>query len=318
MILGNTSSNINWGLQSPAFPRLEQGTLLSTSGVLSVPLHVVDRFYSRNGIPIEEDTNFPYSERFNVKMGDVAHKYYLQQNEATALMNFYREPRFYSSLGFDRGKWYGNHYANEPEDDSQARCPRNLYNEYSSIWEATQYNATGYWPKKLVSINTTFRDANSVTYENYPFPDMRYADLLLFYAEALNEVKESPDEEVYQLVDEVRKRAGLEGVVDSWNKHSTNPTKPLNKAGMRAIIQRERAIEFAFEGQYYWDSRRWKTAIREQNRLVQGWNVLKDNVMDYYTVTTLYIQEFTHRNYFAPIPESDIINNPLLVQNPGW
>ena len=318
LIWGNTASYINWGLQSPCFPRLETGTLLSTSGVMSVPLHIVDKFYSKHGVPIDEDPAYPYSDRFNVKMGDAAHKYFLQQNEATAVMNFEREARFYSSLGFDRGKWYGNHYANEPEDDSQCKCPKNLYNEYSSIWEATQYNATGYWPKKLVSVNSMFRDANNVTYEDYPFPDMRYADLLLLYAEALNEIKDSPDDEVYRYIDEIRERAGLDGVVDSWGKHSSNPTKPLFKAGMREIIQRERAVELAFEGQYYWDSRRWKTAVREQNRLVQGWDVLKTQVMEYYSVATLYTQVFTYRNYFAPIPEEDIISNPLLVQNPGW
>ena len=319
LIWGNTASYVNWGLQSPCFPRLEQGTLLSTSGVMSVPLHVVDWFYSQHGVPIEEDPSYPYSTRFNVRNGDVAHRSYLQQNEPTAVMNFYREPRFYSTLGFDRGKWYGNHHSEQLYvHDWDAQCPRNLYNEYSSIWEATQYNATGYWPKKLVSINSTFRDANSVTYEDYPFPEMRYADLLLLYAEALNEVKDSPDNEVYQHIDEVRARAGLEGVVDSWRKYSSNPTKPSTKAGMREIIRRERAIELACEGHYYWDSRRWKTALREQNRLIQGWDVLKVGVMDYYSVVTLYIQEFAYRNYFAPIPESDIITNPLLVQNPGW
>ena len=318
LVWGNTSSYANWGLQSPSFPRLEQGSLLSTSGVLSVPLHIVDRFYSKNGVPIDEDPSYPYSDRFNFKNGDAVHKYLLQQNEATAVMNFDREPRFYSTLGFDRGKWYGNHYDNEPDDDATARCPRNLFNEYSSIWEATQYNATGYWPKKLVSINSTFRDANNVTYEDYPFPDMRYASLLLYYVEALNEVKDSPDDEVYKYIDEIRARSGLEGVVDSWSKYSSNPSKPLTKAGMREIIQRERNIEFACEGQYYWDSRRWKTALREQNRLIQGWDVLKTTVAEYYMVTMLYVQEFTNRNYFAPIPERDIIDNPFLIQNPGW
>jgi hypothetical protein len=87
---------------------------------------------------------------------------------------------------------------------------------------------------------------------------------------------------------------------------------------MREIIQRERKIELACEGHYYWDSHRWKTAQREQNRPVQGWNVLASDVNEYYTVTTLYTQTFTYRNYLAPIPESDIVNNPNLIQNPGW
>ena len=87
---------------------------------------------------------------------------------------------------------------------------------------------------------------------------------------------------------------------------------------MREIIQRERKIEFACEGVYYWDSHRWKTAVKEQNRQIQGWNVNAKEAVDYYMPTTLYTQTFSYKNYFAPIPEKDMTNNPQLVQNPGW
>jgi hypothetical protein len=317
LVWGNSSYPVNSGLQNPCMARLEQSTSANATGRMSVPLHIVDKFYSKNGIPIEEDPTYPFTERFNVRTGDVAHRFYIQQNDQTAAMNFDRERRFYSTLGFDRGKWYGNSYKGEPEDDSQALIVRNRFTEYSSVFQPGEYNATGYFPKKLVSINTMYRDPNQITWETYPFPDMRFADLLLFCAEALNESKSAPDDEVYQYIDAVRERAGLGKVLASWSK-SSNPTKPLSKEGMRDIIQRERAIEFACEGQYYWDSHRWKTAVKEQNRPIQGWDVLKNGLQDYYTVTTLYTQKFTYRDYFAPIPESDIINNPLLVQNPGW
>ena len=147
---------------------------------------------------------------------------------------------------------------------------------------------------------------------------MRFADLLLFYAEALNETKDVPDAEVYQYVDMIRNRAGLEGVVESWEKYSNQPDKPKTKAGMRDIIRQERNIEFACEGVYYWDSHRWKTALSEQNRLIQGWNVNASELEEYYMVTTIYTQNFTFRDYFAPIPDADITRNPQLIQNPGW
>ena len=321
LIWGSTHYPVTSELQYLCFTRLEHGTSSDgflPSKLMSVPLHIVDKFYSKNGVPIEEDLNYPYTDRFNVRTGDYDHRFYIQEGEQTAVMNFDREPRFYSSLGFDRGKWYGNHYSNEPEDDSQCRYPMARLAEYSSAFDPNDHNATGYWPKKLVSLNTFFRDPNALSVENYPFPDMRFADLLLYCAEALNESKQSPDNEVYHYIDEVRARAGLEGVVESWSKYSSNPTKPLTKEGMREIIQRERAIEFACEGKYYWDSHRWKTALREQYRPIQGWNVLENGVQNYYTVTTLYQQKFTYRDYFAPIPESDITRNPLLIQNPGW
>ena len=318
IVWGNSSYPVNSGLQSPCFPRLEQGTSSSTSGKMSVSLATVGKFYSKNGVPIDEDPGYDYTNRYSLRTGDDAHRFYIQKGEQTAVLNFDREPRYYSTLGFDRGKWYGNSYKNEPDNDADCLYPKNRFGEYSSVFNPGDYNATGYWPKKLVSINSTFRDANSVTYENYPFPDMRFADLLLFYAEALNEMKEAPDAEVYQYIDMVRERAGLKGVVESWREHSINPDKPSTKAGMREIIQRERSIEFACEGVYYWDSHRWKTALKEQNRLIQGWDVSKTDVNDYYTVTTIYTQSFTYRDYFAPIPESDLTKNPQLVQNPGW
>lgn len=319
LVWGNSSYPVNSGLQNQCMVFLEQPTDLGALGTkMSVPFSTVDLFYSKNGVPIEEDKDYDYARRFEIRTGDEAHKYYIQKGEQTGAMNFDREPRFYSTLGFDRGKWYGNSYKNVPDDDAECLYPKNRFGEFSSVANPGNYNATGYWPKKLVSINTSFRDANSVTWESFPFPDMRFADLLLMYSEALNESKEVPDAEVYKYIDMVRERAGLQGVVKSWQSYSSQPGKPATKAGMREIIQRERRVELACEGPYYWDSHRWKTAIKEQNRLIQGWNVKAKEAGEYYAVTTLYTQTFTYKNYFAPIPESDIVRNPQLVQNPGW
>ena len=318
LVWGNSSYPVNSGLQNQCMPYLEQPTSLDNGTRMSVPFSTVDLFYSKNGVPIEEDKEYDYAGRFNVRTGDEEHKYYIQKGEQTAAMNFDREPRFYSTLGFDRGKWYGNSYKNMPDDDADCLYPKNRFGEFSSVANPGNYNATGYWPKKLVSINSSFRDANQVTWETYPFPDMRFADLLLMCAEALNESKAAPDAEVYKYIDMVRERAGLNGVVESWQKYSNQPTKPSTKSGMREIIQRERNVELACEGPYYWDSHRWKTAQKEQNRLIQGWNVKASDVADYYTVATVYTQTFSYKNYFAPIPESDIVRNPQLVQNPGW
>jgi hypothetical protein len=113
-------------------------------------------------------------------------------------------------------------------------------------------------------------------------------------------------------------RAGLDGVIDSWSEFSNEPNKPLTKKGMREILRRERRIELACEGHYFWDSHRWKTAIAEQNRMVQGWTVTASVPNIYYTSNTVYVQRFSVRDYLAPIPESDLINNPNLIQNQGW
>lgn len=318
LIWSNTVYPTDQSFQTLCLTYFESALNLHTNQLMSAPLSTVELFYSKNGVPIEEDKTYDYTNRYKIRTGDEEHRYYIQEGEQTAVLNFDREPRYYSTFGFDRGKWYGNSYINTPDNDLECLYPKNRFGEFSSFGDQGNYNTTGYWPKKMVSLNTTYRDANSVVYESYPFPDMRFADLLLLYAEALNESKEAPDDEVYKYIDMVRERAGLEGVVDSWTKYSNRPEKVTTKEGMREIIQRERKVELTCEGQYYWDSRRWKTAITEQNRLIQGWNIYASDAENYYTVTPVYTQSFAFKNYFAPIPEADMVKNPQLIQNPGY
>jgi hypothetical protein len=315
--------------QSESMPRLEAYTVsAATYGRWSIPLQGVELFYSSNGVPIEEDKEWlngeeqKYLNRFKPRMSDEAHRRQVQLGQESASMNFDREPRFYSSLGFDRGKWYGNSYANKPDNELDCLYPRARYKEISSIAATDQYNATGYWAKKLVHVQSDYTDPSTFYTLAMVWPEMRYADLLLLTAEAINETAASessaPPAEVYTYIDAVRKRAGLDGVVESWKKFAENPDKPSTKSGMRTIIQRERKIELAFESQYHWDCRRWRTAPAELNRPIQGWTVAETDVNAYYQVSTIYTRKFSLRDYFMPIPESDLINNPQLIQNPGY
>ena len=327
-VWGGTSHSmgIGWGYQKDCVPRFEAYTSQSahTPGRWSIPIQSVEIFYSSNGVPIEEDKEWQngedqkYENRFKIRRSDEAHKRQVQLGEETAGMNFDREPRFYSSLGFDRGKWYGNSYKNTPDNELDCLYPKARYREYSSIAAQGQYNATGYWPKKIVHVQSSFIDANDFYSLAMVWPEMRYADLLLLTAEALNESKTQPDADVYRYIDQVRERAGLAGVVESWSQYSENPGKPTTKSGMRDIIRRERKIELAFEGQYHWDVRRWKTAMAELNRPIQGWTVTETDVDAYYQIFTVYSQRFSLRDYFMPVPEDDIIKNPRLKQNPGY
>ena len=84
------------------------------------------------------------------------------------------------------------------------------------------------------------------------------SDLYLNYAEALNEIKSAPDNEVYEFIQAVRYNAGLDDggdILNTWAQFSNNPNKPTTKEGMRAIIQQERMVELALEGYRYWDLR---------------------------------------------------------------
>lgn len=314
VIWGNTNVVVN-SLQQVAQAGLRPVTSNIVFSYYAVTVNTAEQFYSENGVPIDEDLSYDYANRHKLRTAGEKDKYYIERGQQTAAMNFDREPRYYAFLGFDRGKWYGR---GKLENDAETWHVEGKLKEYSAAYDPGNYSATGYWPKKLVNLKSGYESEKDYRVETFAFPELRYSDLLLYYAEALNEMKDSPDQEVYNAIDQIRERAGLKGVRESWLKHSKHPDKPTTKAGMREIIHRERLIELAFENAHFWDLRRWKEAVKELNRPIKAWNVLSDNNTDYYTIKNYFTQKFSQRDYLAPVPESELIKNPLLVQNPGW
>lgn len=146
---------------------------------------------------------------------------------------------------------------------------------------------------------------------------LRLGDLYLLYAEALNELN-GPSEKVYEYLDLIRSKAGLKGVLESWSNFSNVPHKPTTQEGLREIIQRERAIDMAFEGERFWDLRRWKTAPLELNKPITGWDVDQELIEGFYRERILFNQTFRMKDYFWPIHENDLLVNKNLVQAPGW
>ena len=220
------------------------------------------------------------------------------------------------NIGFDRGIYFGNGYNKFPDNVKHCEfCAK----EYSGVASASEaFSVTGYGAKKMHSFKDAMT-ANDYSIEYYPFPIMRMADLYLLYAEALNEYS-GPSGEVYKYVDMIRERAGLEGVQASWTKYSISPSKVATKEGLREIIQHEREIELVFEGQHFWDLRRWKR-IQDLNEQPKGWNVIQGDTQDlFYTVTSVAQTpvEFSVRDYFWPINEKEISINSNLVQNFDW
>ncbi|WP_370479239.1 RagB/SusD family nutrient uptake outer membrane protein [Tamlana flava] len=269
-----------------------------------------NNFYTINGVPMEEDITLDFTKVDSIRKAGPEHKLNIHEGYTTANLNFNREPRFYANLGFDGAVWYVNECLdNEEQYYLRAKRSGPAGNGDSPF----NYNTTGYFVKKLVH-----NESNGFTIRDYAWPEIRLADVYLMYAEALNEAQ-GPTAEVIEYVDRVRARAGLDGVVSSWQNFSKNPAKYTTQTGMREIIQRERTIELAFEGKNYWDIRRWKRAALEFNELIQGWNVGSDTESAYYKIITLYQQRFVSpRDYFWPINQSTLIQNPNLVQNPGW
>jgi hypothetical protein len=317
IVWGNTNSMTD-NLQTQSTPRgLDPARRANsqTRGNAAVPLKVASVFYSENGVPIEEDIDWGYAGRYNLRVGTAAEKYYIQPGYTTASFNFNREPRFYASLGFDGGIWYGQGRFTDSSTGGYLFVSSKKGDPASNVTQDT-YNSTGYWAKKLVNYTNVISES-SYTRTQYPWPVIRLANVYLLYAEALNEV-DGPSSEVYRWLDMVRERAGLAGVVESWDKHSVNPSKPLSQEGLREIIHQERLIELAFEGQRFWDMRRWKKAAEEFNKDITGWDIEQKTPEGYYREKVIFQPTFFNRDYLWPIRENEILANKNTVQNPGW
>ena len=318
---GTNHSSVGLSLKAQAkLIRLTAQRIEDAHTEWSPTLKMAEMYYSSNGVPINEDVEWQdslwYSNRYTVRERPSADDdiYYVKEGEKTVNLHFNRENRFYASLGFDKGIYFGNGYINWP--DNVKHC--NFFSKgHSGKASHQMYSITGYSVKKMHS----FKNAQTPTgssYRYFPFPVFRLADLYLMYAEALNEVS-GPGEEVYFYLDRVRERAGLPGIIESWNNFSINPDKPTTKTGLREIIHTERNIELAFEGKYFWDLRRWKK-MNELSQQPQGWNVNGETHDDFYKLTLVAREptQFTLKDYFMPIKEYNITVNGNLIQNYGW
>jgi hypothetical protein len=307
MIWADFSSNTA-GLQQACFPRITGGNNSGQKQTWAPSLHIVKQFYTKNGVPIEEDRDWVGIDLLEMRTATDDDRFYTQPNQQTQQLHFDREGRFYASILFHRGRLFG--------------CGRvtdgTLWHyDWANQGQVEVHSSTGYICKKMLNyLSSVGNNGDNLSIDRYPFPLIRLADLYLMYAEALNEAGSTPSGEVYQYVDIVRKRSGLNGVTESWSSHSLNPDKPLTKAGMRDIIRRERMIELAFEGIRFWDLRRWKLAEQYMIQAVQGFDLYAIDGRD--TPIDIFQLRFEKKDYFWPIRQSVLLTNKNLVQNPGW
>ena len=143
----------------------------------------------------------------------------------------------------------------------------------------------------------------------------RYGELLLIYAEAMNEaygpegVTDELNLSARDAINMVRGRSGL-GIAALTSEDVSS------KKEFRQALRKERMAELAFEDHRFWDIRRWK--IGEETTKIKRVSISKagDKYSFEYSVTADRIWD--DKMYFYPIPQSEIYKNPKLVQNPGW
>lgn len=176
----------------------------------------------------------------------------------------------------------------------------------------TTQTKTSYYLRKFLG---DFTSATQYSNQNHNFPIFRYAEVLLNYAEALNEYS-GPVADVYTQLRNIRKRAGIVIGTDGNYGLKANMTKDE----MREAIRTERRLEMAFEEQRFWDLRRWKIAGQVLNTTLQGMKITRSatGTFTYQKVPVAPISFADPKMYFYPIPFSEINKNSNLVQNTGW
>lgn len=182
--------------------------------------------------------------------------------------------------------------------------PINIY-EPSNIlfFENQRSSKSGYWFKKFVDEADAFRSGG-----NMAFPLLRYAEVLLTYAEAkimLNSVDNLAKESINKL----RARAGLDMTVADVNLSTRTQQEWVD------LIRNERRTELAGEGVRYDDILRWKIAEKVLNEPALGHTRLVNG-----KVESIKIEDrtFQKHNYIWPFHQNSLRVEPGLSQNPGY
>jgi len=205
-------------------------------------------------------------------------------------------------------------YTPNPADPSENRDPRLTQTVawLGKPWRGrtavfSDFHQSGYTFVKYTEYTAT--TTGTLTGSNNPYIELRYADVLLMYAEALNELSADGsvvDDKAYKAVNDVRGRESV-----------NMPPLPegLTKEEMRAAIRLERRIEMAGEGDYFYAIRRWRTIETEMNADVYA-GVFPPTAVNGQVLESRKFNK--DRDYFWPIPYTQIDLNPNLVQNPNY
>lgn len=338
--LGNLKKNME-----DVFPAYEY--MGGYSG-LCVTQKLVDAYYMVDGRDINNASEeYPYK----IAKGEITDDDFSKSREEfsgytiqTGVYGMYlnRENRFYATVGFSGRYWPAKSNTQSQYGpftvwyDERSTTNTDLYSgKFSSNTNVVDYPGTGYVLTKWVHPNDALK-GNGASLTDKDFPIIRYAEILLDYAEALNHLTTSYSielpsidggeaqpqtfevsrdvNEIKKYFNQVRYRVGLPGLSDS----DVADVNTLDK-----IIKREDMIEFACEGRRYFDVRRWGIYEETEKAGIYGMHLGEDKYGYYRTPAP--VNQVNNRNrivdnklILVPLPKSEVRRVEKLDQNPGW
>lgn len=250
--------------------------------------------YSADGITPIINVNSQYTEEGVSNQDYKGVDGTLYAPAGTRMMYVKREPRFYVDITFSNSKWFEGSEGGYLVDFT-----------YSGICGKKQgnndYTSTGYLVRKGMGAG----DRN----QNLICILMRLTNIYFDYMEALAHV-DPTNEDIWTYMNMIRQRAGIPGYGET-----PDLVKPVNTEEILELIRKEKRIELSFENCRYFDVRRWGL-VDDLNKPVHGMNVNYDG--NEFFKRTEVIKRVFSRQYFFPIPQSEIDIDKNLVQNTGF
>ena len=271
----------------------------------------VQRYFTAKGLPLADD---PDTKNLNPETIVDAPWF---PGEKTSIIHVNREPRFYASVGYDRGPY-------EVQNGTMMlKCRRGEPQQDDGIVKNEYQSNNGYYCQKWVSKFDSYDNVkDKITYNKWVFPYLRMAELYLDYVEADFEYNKKLSAKSLAYLDKIRARCGLPTFEKSW---SYAGGIPADEAKLRSVIHDERSNELAMEGRRFHDIRRWKIAEKEINPKEKSWTLSGKTAETFYKVTDMEdgseidrSQFKAPRNYWLAIPLDQIQIDHNLVQNPGY
>jgi len=315
-VWGRRSSEMRSHIRN-SFPQTNSGY-----NGLCVTQKIIDAYEMLDGYPIgSPSTAYQYTpDGLTEKRSEPYFDYRL--NLGVSKMYYNREPRFYASIGFCEAFWPNRSTMNIAQRELTVQYYSDSSDGLSGL-KPEDYPITGYVLKKWISNIDACNVGEGAIQLNKPFPIIRYAEILLSYAEALNQLTGSYEvngktyrrdmEEIKKAFNLVRYRAGLPGLNDI---DVEDPALVMSK------IKHECMIEFLYENRRYYDVRRWGDYEASENEPIMGMNTSATKAAYYQKVIVpsarVSMRVVDRKMVFLPIPISEIRRLPSFDQNPGW
>lgn len=278
------------------------------SGGLGVTQSLVDAFFTENGLPINDDSEYEETgfsdsdETRDNTVWDTEVNGGAITKSGTYHMYCHREPRFYITVS------YNNSYF------TQEKRLFNFFNGKKDNPHTHDAPQNGYLIRKKISPDLNVKQG---TYKYRPGIVYRLGEAYLNYAEALNE-SDPGNGDILVYLNKIRERAGIRQYTTGATDENYIHVDLNDQAEMRKLIRAERRVELSCEGIRYDDLRRWKEAENVLNGDFYGMNFSGRDESSFYVRTPYLKRVYKKAYYWFPIHQSEIDKNDKLVQSPYW